>query len=110
MEMVIKTIISLIVILTCTYIGKKVPTLAGLIATMPLTALIVLCWLYMDNPRQRDIVASYSKGAAFGVLPSLFFSLSAMFCFKKGWPLSVTMAISFIVWFLGAIIHQSVLR
>ena len=110
MEIAIKTIISLIIILSCTYIGKKAPSLAGLIATMPLTALIVLFWLYMDNPGRKDIVAGYSKGAAFGVLPSLLFFISAMICFRKGLPLSMTLTVSFVIWFLGAIIHQLILR
>jgi len=110
MQVMIKTIISLAIIMFCTYIGRKVPTLAGLIATMPLTALIVFCWLYKDNPGKPDIVTGYSKGAAFGVLPSLFFFISAFVCLKKGLPFSVTIAVSFVVWFLGAIIHQLVLR
>ena len=42
---VIKLLISVGVIVFCTQIGRKLPTLAGLIAVMPLTGLIVLLWL-----------------------------------------------------------------
>lgn len=110
MGIIIKTTISIVIILTCTYIGRKVPTLAGLIATMPLTALIVLCWLYLDNPGRRDIVTGYSTGAAFGVLVSLLFFLTAMICLKKGLPFALTLVISFAIWSLGAVVHQLILR
>lgn len=110
MEIAIKAMISLVIILTCTYIGRGIPSLAGLIATMPLTALIVLCWLYVDNPGRRDIIAGYATGAAFGVLPSLLFFVSAMICFKRDLPFAITLVISFAIWSAGAIVHQLILR
>jgi hypothetical protein len=48
--------------------GKKIPSLAGLIATMLLTSLIVLAWLYTDNKENYDLLAKYSKGALMGIL------------------------------------------
>ena len=39
---VIKLLISVSIIIFCTQIGRKLPTLAGLVAVMPLTGLIVL--------------------------------------------------------------------
>ena len=45
MRFAIKLLVSIALILLCTSIGKKLPSLAGLIAVMPLTGLIVLIWL-----------------------------------------------------------------
>ena len=45
MPFLLKLVITNAVIIACTQIGRKYPTLAGLIATMPLTSLIVLVWL-----------------------------------------------------------------
>jgi hypothetical protein len=42
MSFFIKLLISNSVIIFCTQIGKRSPSLGGLIATMPLTGLIVL--------------------------------------------------------------------
>ncbi len=51
MRFLIKLLVSICIIVLCTQIGRKLPTLAGLIAVMPLTGFIVLVWLYLDNPR-----------------------------------------------------------
>ncbi len=65
MRFAIKLSISVCIILFCTWIvGKhKLPTLAGLITVMPLTSLIVLVWLYLDNPGNFNLMTDYTKGA-----------------------------------------------
>ena len=57
MRFVIKLLISVCIILFCTWIvdKHKLPTLAGLITVMPLTSLIVLIWLYLDNPGKFNL-------------------------------------------------------
>ena len=46
MRILIKIIISLIVIVAATAVGKRLPSAAGLIGVMPLTGAIVLVWVY----------------------------------------------------------------
>ncbi|MFB0524594.1 MAG: DUF3147 family protein, partial [Phycisphaerae bacterium] len=77
MRFLIKLLISVCVIVLCTQIGRKQPTLAGLIAVMPLTGLIVLVWLYVDNPGNFTLMTDYSKGALWGICPSVLFFLAA---------------------------------
>ncbi len=106
MNFLIKLLISIAVIVFCGQIGKRFPTLGGLIATMPLTGLIVLIWLYSDNPGDFNLMTSYTKGALWGILPSIMFFLVALFCFSKRLALPVVLSASFSVWIVGAIIHQ----
>ncbi|MDP8212594.1 MAG: DUF3147 family protein [Candidatus Zapsychrus exili] len=110
MQFTIKLIITISIILFCSIIGKKIPTLSGLIATMPLTGAIVLMWLYFDNPENKTIVQGYTKGAIWGIFPSILFFITAYFCFKKQIPFNITMILSFIVWIIGAFLHQLFLR
>ena len=63
MRFVVKLLISLGIIIFCTQVGRKLPTLAGLIAVMPLTGLVVLVWLYLDNPGNFGLMSDYTKGA-----------------------------------------------
>jgi len=63
MRSAIKLLVSVCVIVLCTQLGRKAPTMAGLIAVMPLTGLIILVWLYLDNPGNLDLMTSYTKGA-----------------------------------------------
>jgi len=110
MRFVIKLLISVGVIVFCTQIGRKLPTLAGLIAVMPLTGLIVLVWLYLDNPGNLKLMTDYSKGALWGILPSVLFFLVAFMCFRKQLSLWIVLCASFAVWFFAAFIHQWLLN
>ncbi|MHC4240569.1 MAG: DUF3147 family protein [Planctomycetota bacterium] len=83
MRFVVKLLISIAVIVFCTQIGRKLPTLAGLIAVMPLTGLVVLVWLYLDNPGNFGLVSDYCRGALWGIVPSILFFLVAFACFRR---------------------------
>ncbi|MFH1718062.1 MAG: DUF3147 family protein [Planctomycetota bacterium] len=110
MKLVIKLLISLCVIAFCTQIGRKLPTLAGLIAVMPLTGLLVLIWLYLDNPGNSAVMTAYTKGALWGIVPSMLFFLVAFVCFRGGKPLWFVLSASSLAWLAAAFVHQWLLR
>jgi uncharacterized membrane protein (GlpM family) len=110
MRFAIKLVISVSIILLCTQIGRKFPTLAGLIAVMPLTGLIVLLWLYSDNPNNPALMIQYTKGALWGIIPSVLFFLVAFTCFHKHLPLWIVLCASFAIWLAAAFVHQWLLR
>ncbi|MHC4647219.1 MAG: DUF3147 family protein [Planctomycetota bacterium] len=110
MRFVIKLLISVGVIIFCTQIGRKLPTLAGLIAVMPLTGLIVLVWLYLDNPGNFTLMSDYCKGALWGILPTILFFLAALLCFRRQLPLWMVLCGGFVVWLVAAFIHQWLLK
>ena len=83
MRFVIKLFISLGIITLCSQIGRRLPTLAGLIAVMPLTGLIVLVWLYLDNPGNFSLMTDYTKGALWGIVPSVLFFLTVFYMFSQ---------------------------
>ena len=106
MRFAIKLLISVCVIAFCAQIGRKLPTLAGLIAVMPLTGLIVLVWLYRENPGNFDLMTEYTKGALWGIVPSVLFFLVAFICFRRHLPFWLVLCASFAVWLIGAFVHQ----
>ena len=110
MRFLIKVFISLCVIIFCTQIGRKLPTVAGLIAVMPLTGAIVLVWLYSDNPGNFELMAGYTKAALLGIVPSVLFFLTAYVCFRRHFGLWADLLVSFSVWFFGAGMHYWLLR
>lgn len=110
MQLALKLLISNLIILLCVWLGRKHPSLAGLIATMPLTSLIVLLWLYSDNPADCKLLTGYVGGVFFGVIPTLFFFAAAWFCLKKGVHLPATLVVSFAVWIAAAALHQLLLK
>lgn len=110
MQILIKAVLSVVVILTATAIGKKFPSTAGLIGVMPLTGALVLIWMYLENRGDSKIMQDFAKGALWGILPSVLFFLVALFCFKKQLPLSVVLISSFGLWSAAAFVHQLVLK
>ncbi|MBN1456605.1 MAG: DUF3147 family protein [Sedimentisphaerales bacterium] len=110
MRLVIKLLISLCIIVACTLIAKKLPSMAGLIAVMPLTGALVMIWVYMDNPANANVMIGYTKGALWGIIPVILFYITAFFCFRSQLNLWVTLLSSFAVWTIAAFIHQYLLR
>ena len=110
MRFLIKLLVSICIIVLCTQIGRKLPTLAGLIAVMPLTGFIVLVWLYLDRPEDFTLMTDYTKGALWGILPSILFFLVAFICFRKQLSLWIVLCASFGVWLVAAFVHQWLLH
>jgi uncharacterized membrane protein (GlpM family) len=99
-------VISVCFIVFCAQIARKVPTLGGLIAVMPLTGLAVLVGLYLKDPADFASLTDYTKGALWGILPSILFYLAALLCFRRHLPLWIVLCASFAVWLIAAFIHQ----
>jgi len=110
MQILIKVVISVVVILVATAIGKRLPSTAGLIGVMPLTGALVLVWMYLENKGDPDIMQDFAKGALWGILPSILFFLVAFFCFRKHLSLPTVLISSFGVWLAAAFAHQWVLK
>lgn len=79
--------------------------MAGLISVMPLTGLLVLIWVYVDNNGDRDTMIAFTKASCWGILPSILFFLTALICFRAGWKLWPTVGAGSFVWIIGAGIY-----
>ena len=110
MQTLIKIILSVVIILTVTAIGKKFPSAAGLIGVMPLTGALVLVWMYLSSKGNQEIMQNFAKGALWCILPSILFFLVALLCFRKHLPLAVVLVSSFAAWTAAAVVHQWVLK
>jgi uncharacterized membrane protein (GlpM family) len=105
-QTIVKLAVSLVIILICIQIGKRFPSLAGLIVVMPITSLIVLLWLYSDNPGDYTLITDYVKGILWGLLPSFFFYLTALFCFKRHLPFIAPLSAGFGVWLVTVLLFR----
>lgn len=110
MRFAVKLAISVVIIILCGQIGKKMPSLAGLVAVMPLTGLIVMLWIYSDCQGDAAIMHRYCKAAVWGILPTMLFFGAALLCFHKRWPISMVLAVSFGIWAIAAAVHQWLLH
>jgi uncharacterized membrane protein (GlpM family) len=110
MQILIKIALSVAIILVATGIAKKFPSTAGLIGVMPLTGALVMAWVYLESKGDSAVMIGFTKGALWGILPSILFFLAAFFCFKKEFSLSLVLISGFTVWISAAIVHQWILK
>lgn len=101
-----KLAIANLLILSSTFMGRKFPSLAGLVATMPLTGAIVLLWLGLDAREDTSIIKDYSLGALLGVAPSAIFFATVYLGLSHGLGLGWSVVLGFAGWLLGAFLHQ----
>jgi len=106
MRFVIKLLISVCIIVFCTQVGRKMPSLAGLVAVMPLTGLVVLLWLYADNPGNFALMADYAGAALLGIVPSALFFLVVFLSFRRQLSLWIVLCAGFGIWLAAAFVHQ----
>lgn len=110
MQTVLKISLSLVAILAATAIGRKWPSLAGLVSVMPLTGALVLVWVSLESRGDPRVTQEFARGALWGLLPTILFFLTAFLCFRKDLSFPVVLFTSFGVWFVTAIIHQWALK
>jgi uncharacterized membrane protein (GlpM family) len=110
MQILIKAFLSVLIILAATAVGKKLPSMAGLIAVMPLAGALVLVWMHIENKGDPEIMREFTKGALWGIFPSILFYIAAFICFRKHLPLPVVLVSSFGVWLAAAFFHQWILK
>jgi F0F1-type ATP synthase assembly protein I len=90
MPFIVKLLVSNLIIISCVLLGRRFPSLAGLIATMPITTLIVLLWLHSDNQGDSRLLTPFVGGVFWGIIPTLLFFAAA--------------------WLVGACVHRALLK
>lgn len=110
MSFPMKLLLSNVVIISCVLIGKRFPTLSGLIAAMPLTTLVVLTWLYADSGGDSKTVSTFVEGTFWGIIPTLLFFAALWVCLRRGLPFLPSLGAGFGVWLIGACLHQYLLK
>ena len=110
MHLVIKITLSLAIILAATAIGRRWPALAGLVGVMPLTGALVLVWVALDSGNDPRVMQQFTKGALWGLVPTILFFLVAFLCYRKGLTLPLVLAASFGAWLAAAVVHQLALK
>lgn len=71
-QFLFKVLVSAVIIVAVSVIAKKSSWMAALLASLPLTSLLALSWLYYDS-RSLGEVQSLSKAIFFLAIPSLAF-------------------------------------
>lgn len=79
----IKVIVSAILVLVVSEVGKRSSSWGGIIASLPLVCLLALGWIYFDT-HDSVKVAALARSTFWFVLPSLAFFLLFPFLLERG--------------------------
>ena len=107
---VIKIVLSLVVILTATFVARVKPSFAGLIGVMPLTGALVVIWVFFDNKENPGKVLKTVEGSLYGILPTILFFGVVLLCLKGKITFPIAIIAGFAVWVAGAFVHQYFLK
>ena len=93
MEFIFKIIVSAFVVAGVSELAKRYVPVAAILASLPLTSILAMIWLYRDT---KDVqrISNLSIGLFWAVLPSLLLFLCLPFLLKAGikfpWALLVS--------------------
>ncbi|HMA68397.1 MAG TPA: DUF3147 family protein [Candidatus Mcinerneyibacterium sp.] len=93
---VLKIIISVIIIITVSEIAKRSSLLGGLIASLPLTSILAMVWLYVDTKNVKKVI-NLSESIFWLVMPSLILFVVFPILLKKGLNFYLSLLISSII-------------
>lgn len=93
MYLILKTLITALVVVGISELGKRFSLLGGLLASLPLTSILAFIWLYQDT---KDVgkVIELSYIIFWMVIPSLFFFIAFPVLLKMGWKFYPSLAAS----------------
>ena len=90
--LVIKAALSGIIVAAVSEIARRYPSWGGLVASLPLTSLLAMIWLYRDS-REPERVAELSVSTFWFFLPSIPLFVVVPMLIRSGMPFWASMAI-----------------
>ncbi len=93
---VIKTILTAVIIVGVSELGKRHTAFAAMLAALPLTSLLAMVWLYTDT-KDAGRIADLSVAIFWLVLPTLLFFLILPWLLRHNFNFWLSMAVSAVV-------------
>lgn len=109
MYFLIKTLITALVIAGISEVAKRWTPIAAILASLPLTSILAMIWLYHDT---HDIskINELSHSIFWAVLPSLLFFVALPLLLKAGIKFGLGMILASAIMFVGYTIYVALMR
>lgn len=108
-RLLVKTLVTAVVIVLASEIGKRSSAIGAILASLPLTSVMILTWLYLDTG-DSERVAALSTSIFWAVLPSFLFFLSLPWLLRHGVRFAFAMPISCAIMVAGYAGYALLLR
>ena len=109
LQLLIKLAITVATVMLASELSKKPGVLGALVASLPLTSLLVLAWLYRDTGDSAR-VAAMGMDIFWFVLGSLLFFPALALTARAAWPMWLCFACAGIAGAAGVAVVQALLR
>jgi uncharacterized membrane protein (GlpM family) len=108
MQYIIKIIISAVIVTLVAEISKRFSFIGAIVASLPLTSILAITWLYHDTKDVQKII-DLSQNIFWAVLPTLLFFVVLPILLKMGFTFNLAILLSIIVMFLGYTVYALLL-
>lgn len=109
MQFLIKMIVSAFIIALVSEIGKRLPATGALIASLPLTSMLAVFWLYRDTA-DPTLIVSFLDAMVWIILPSVSFFIIFSLLLKRQFPFYPAMALSTLAMLLSYALFLQLMR
>jgi hypothetical protein len=109
LRIAVKVLISSLILVSVSELGKRFSFFAAILASLPLTSILALTWLYADT-RDLGKVAELSVSIFWLVLPSVLFFIALPGFLKGGFKFPSALALSCVVMTLGYFAYVWILK
>ena len=109
MQFIIKTIFSAIIIATIATVSKKLPSFGAIIASLPLTSILAMIWLYQDTKDISKIIV-LSNSIFLIIIPSLIFFIALPILLKKNLGFYSAMCYSTVIMLISYFLYLKILK
>jgi uncharacterized membrane protein (GlpM family) len=86
----LKVAITALIVVVIAEVAKRSTFIAAIVASLPLTSLFAMIWLYADTGDAQK-VADLAGGIFWLVLPSLALFIALPLMLRAGWPFSISL-------------------
>ncbi|HML44908.1 MULTISPECIES: DUF3147 family protein [Hyphomicrobium] len=93
LDQLIKVLLTSVLVVTASEAAKRSVVLGALIASLPLTSILAMIWLYADT-RDPQRLAAFATGIFWLVLPSLVMLIVLPLLLRKGFAFAPSLAVS----------------
>jgi hypothetical protein len=90
---VIKAIVTAVLVVAISELAKRSTFAAAILASIPLTSVLAMAWLYADTGDAQK-VAELASGIFWLVLPSLALFIALPLMLRSGWPFGLSLIAS----------------
>ncbi len=108
MYFAIKILLTSLIVASISELAKRFSTVAAILASLPLTSILAMIWLYRDT-QDAQRVSELSKGIFWAVLPSLIFFLVLPFFLKSGLKFWFALVLSSGIMFIAYTVYALLL-